>query len=453
MIVQKFGGTSVQDTTWIERVLQIAEDSLDRAPVMVASAMGKTTDALAAVAELAADGEADAAHERIDALWRHHSETLQSLVGDAKDITVLGLDESPFQRIERLFQELRALVRGMILIRECTARTQDALLSFGELLSTTVIAAAAGSRGMSAQLLDSRSFIVTDEHFTAANPDLEATTERVRKLVVPEAGKLLIAQGFIASTRQSVTSTLGRGGSDYSATLIGAALEAEEVQIWTDVDGIMTSDPRIIAEARSIPEISYSEAAELAYFGARVVHPSTIQPAIEDDIPVIVRNTARPEHPGTRITAASQTRGVQALAEKRGITVITVHSYRMLNAYGFLSSLFAVFAQHQLSVDLVATSEVSVSITIDRALDLSPVVRDLEQYGRVEIEHHKGIVCLVGQDLWKDSRVVARVFNVLADVPLRMISLGSSDTNLSLVVSEEDTEDAIRRLHREFFSE
>jgi len=343
------------------------------------------------------------------------------------------------------------------LIREASPRTRDALLAFGERLSTLLIYAGALQQGVPTRLLDSRTLLRTDSTFGSAMVDFAATREALRA-AIPSSGpsgdaerELVIMQGFIASNPEGVTTTLGRGGSDYSATIIGAAVDAEEVQIWTDVDGIMSADPRLVPAARTLADISYVEAAELAFFGARVVHPFTIQPAIDRGIPVYVRNTAHPDEPGTRIRGGFAERGVRAITAKRGITVITINSYRMLNAYGFLSRIFGVFARHQVSVDLVATSEVSVSMTVDRPERVAAIVGELETHGQVTVEEEKAIVSLVGKDLWKDSSVLARVFSTLEGISVRLISLGSSDTNLSLVVADGEAARAVERLHDAFF--
>ncbi len=448
MIVLKFGGTSLRDSEWILRALRIAEKQIDRAPVIVASAMGKTTDRLAELADHAQRGEHDGIAEGVDALEAAHERALQELTEaefpEADPVNAHG-------DLAALFGEVRSLLQGVALIRECSSRTMAALLSFGERLSTLIIHAAAASRGIPTVLLDSRKLIRTDSVFASATPDFDRSNVLLQTHLQARAGKLHIMQGFIASDANEVTTTLGRGGSDYTATIVGAALDAEEVQIWTDVDGIMTADPRLVSATRTLKEISYVEAAELAFFGARVVHPYTIQPAIDCGIPVYVRNTGKPEHPGTRITEEFAERGVRAITLKRDITVITVNSYRMLNAYGFLSRIFDVFARNQVSVDLVATSEVSVSMTVD-APERIPAVRSaLEQYGQVSVEADKAIVSLVGKDLWKDSSVLAKVFQTLEGIPVRLISLGSSDTNLSLVVSAEDGAGAVTRLHEVFF--
>jgi aspartate kinase len=304
---------------------------------------------------------------------------------------------------------------------------------------------------MEAELLDSRDLIKTDDNFTAAAPIEDLTQRQVTSHVRAKPGMLIIVQGFIASTTGGATTTLGRGGSDYTATIIGAALRAEEVQIWTDVTGIMTSDPRIAKSARTVEKISYREAAELAYFGAKVIHPSTIQPAVNLGIPVWVKNTFLPQESGTCIIPNVPGIGLRAIACKKGITLINISSSRMLQAYGFLRRIFEIFEKHQTAVDLIATSEVSVSVTIDNASAVNAIARELSEIGTVGVESDKSIVCLVGQDLWKDTRFLARAFSSLKGTPVRMISLGSSDINLSFVVPVEATEDAVRTLHEEFF--
>ncbi|WP_455382810.1 lysine-sensitive aspartokinase 3 [Salinispira pacifica] len=444
MIVLKFGGTSVQDAARMDRVLDIADRQLDRAPILVSSAMGKTTDRLVRIGEDAVAGNARAATEGVDALRTYHHETADAfLTGENLGMARIALDD--------LFGELGSLVKGLILIRECTARTSDALLSFGELLSTTLLSFRAQERGIPAEFLDSRHFIKTDEEFTHAAVDFARTNAAIQQMVRPEPGRLLIAQGFIGSTEKGVTTTLGRGGSDYTATILGSALEAEEVQIWTDVNGIMTADPRVVPEAVSIPVINYDEAAELAYFGAKVVHPSTIQPAVEKGIAVWVKNSVDPDGPATRIAPEPGSPGLRAIASKKRITLITIDSSRMLNAYGFLSAIFAVFEKHRISVDLIATSEVSVSMTVDTPLNVERAVSDLSSFGRVTVEQGNSIICLVGRDLWKETSFIARVFTVLQGTPVRLISLGSSDINLSLVVPEGDADRSVRQLHGEFF--
>lgn len=443
MIVLKFGGTSVRNAEWINRVLDIAHAELPRSPLLVSSAMAGVTDDLLSMACSAAQGRGEEALQLLESVRQRHIQTCNELLERHESAT--------HNTLEQLISDVRHLIQGISLVRECTPRTQDAVVSFGERLSTLLIAAAGEARGIQVRLFDSREFVRTDDQFTSATCLLEPTYRLIREGITPHPHTLLIVQGFIGATADGVTATLGRGGSDFSATIFGAALQAEEVQIWTDVDGILTADPRIVSIARQVEVLSYPEAAELAFFGAKVVHPFTIQPAVERAIPVTVRNTGRPEQAGTRIQAASEVHGVRALATRKGITVITIHSSRMLNAYGFLSRIFAVFERFRISVDLVATSEVSVSMTVDNAVNLRPAIGELEKYGSVQVETRQAILSLVGRNLWRDPSFVTRVFTSLADVPLRMISLGSSDINLSLVMSESSVDTAMRTLHGEFF--
>lgn len=454
MIVLKFGGTSVRNIEWIDKALDIAEKELSRAPVIVASAMGKTTDRLQEIASLAATNPGQ--HDPVAGTFARYTKLLAELKTYHVNEAQKGLTGSNkvecLEIIDEYFNSLQSILKGLNLLKEKTARSNDAIFSFGEHLSTLIISHRAKQRGIKATLLDSRAFIKTDDNFSCALPLFSLTDGLIKQHVKNRKGELIITQGFIASTRDGITTTLGRGGSDYTATIIGAALDAEEVQIWTDVSGIMTSDPRMVKKAKTIPQISYKEAAELAYFGARVMHPSTIQPAIDKKIPVIIKNTGQPKNPGTSIVPDIPERGLKAIASKVDITLINVTSSRMLLAYGFLKSIFQIFDKYKTPVDLVSTSEVSVSMTIDNPEMLDMIKADLENIGIVSIEPSMSIICLVGQELWKDSLFITRVFRVLKFIPIRMISLGSSDTNLSLVVPSVYTDDTVRRLHQEFFN-
>jgi len=305
MIVLKFGGSSVQNGDRIRKALNIALSQIERAPVLVSSAIGKTTNTIESIIEYAVAGEKDKAFDLADSIKSEH-------INIASQILSAGILELTISEISELMCQFSSFVKGLSLLHECSPRSRDALLSFGELLSTKIIAACAAEQGINSELLDSRDFIKTDENFNAAMPDLIETEKMVKQNVFPISGKLLVAQGFISSTFNGVTSTLGRGGSDYTATLIGSALSAEEVQIWTDVDGIMTTDPRVVSGAKTIKSITYSEAGELAFFGAKVVHPATIQPAVRQRIPVLVKNSLNPDSVGTAILPVVKDKGVKA---------------------------------------------------------------------------------------------------------------------------------------------
>lgn len=444
MTVMKFGGTSLANVALIDRALDIVTRALESGVVLVASAIGATTDGLQAVADAAGRGDHAAAQAEVVAIRERHTTAIDAAItGAARTTCHRSLDE--------LFAELDPIVTGLALLKQWTPRSNDAILGFGERLSTLIIAARARERGVDTRLVDSRTLIRTDDHFMQAAVDLDETARLIRDGANPEAGTLVVAQGFIAATAEGHQTTLGRGGSDYTATLFGAALEATEVVIWTDVDGVMTCDPRLISEARTLSQISYHEAAELAYFGARVVHPATIQPAVSSSIPVAVRNAAAPQRGGTRIVADAPSAGPKAIAFKRGITLINVTSSRMLLAYGFLRRIFEIFENHRTPVDLVATSEVSVSVTIDNPQALQRIVSDLEEIGATSVDTGVTIVAVVGQELWEQPTFLPTAVAALQGVPLKMMCLGASDVNLSLVVPDSATEQAVRSLHRSFF--
>ena len=455
MTVMKFGGSSLATAELLDHAIGIAEGALADGVVLVASAMGGTTDRLQQVAHAAGRGDgkgADAMVARLadehvaaarvlaDRIYNHPAD---ELLGHAEYKLAIG-------QLRTLFDELRAIVTGMGLLRQWTPRSNDAVLGFGERAVTILLTACARQRGIDARLLDSRTVIVTDDHFMHANVRQPETSERIRSAGRPAAGRLLVAQGFIAATDEQVPTTLGRGGSDYTATLFGAALEADEVVIWTDVTGIMTCDPRLVPAARTQPVITYREAAEMAYFGARVIHPATIQPAVRGGIPVAVKNTRAPAQAGTRIATEAPS-GAKAIAYKRGITLINVTSSRMLLAYGFLRRIFEIFEHHRTPVDLVATSEVSVSMTIDDTAHLDAIAADLAEVGAVNIDRDASLVSIVGQDLWEQPGFLGTAVSALEGVPLKMMCLGSSDINLSLVVADAATETAVLSLHRRFF--
>ncbi len=429
----------------MDQALNIAESQLSRAPVMVCSAMGGVTDRIISTIELAAEGRMEEAMDSFSAVEAMHHECARAFLnGTVLDQVMSHLDD--------LFSQYASILKGVGLLRECSPRSRDALLSFGERLSTRLIQGRAELRGIPSKLADARAFIRTDENFSQARPDMPETLRLTRQHIQPQAGTLVITQGFIASGPSGVTTTLGRGGSDYSASILGAALNAEEIQIWTDVTGIMTCDPRIIPGASTIPEITYLEAGELAFFGAKVVHPATIQPAVAQNIPVWVKNTSAPEEYGTRIASQAGDAGLKALSVKKNITVVSITSSRMLEAHGFLKQLFAIFDAEETPVDLVSTSEVSVSMTIERTDHLERIVGQLEELGEVSVEKGLAIICMVGRHLWKDAAFPARAFGALKDIPIRMISLGASEVNLSVVVPEERATDSLQKLHNCFFA-
>jgi aspartate kinase len=456
MIVMKFGGTSVGDAAAIRQVAEIVKSKLNRAPVVVVSAMARVTDTLLHIARIATERRYEEAAAVIDELRARHLETAHELMAGAETGDGYSLDWAE-RSIDYQINELKGLARSLATLGEMTPRSQDAIVSFGERLSSVVVTAAFAARGIPAELVDSRQFIVTDNQFTRAAPDMAATRQRARDVLLPvlESRCVPVAQGFIGSTVSGVTTTIGRGGSDYSAAIIGAALEAEAIEIWTDVDGLLTADPRLVKTARRIRVISFTEAAELSYFGAKVLHPSTVMPAVEQSIPVHIFNTHNPSCEGTLIAAEPPPSRslIKSIAFKRGVTVINITSTRMLMAYGFLRAIFEVFERHQTSVDVVTTSEVSVSMTLDSTENLDGIRRDLQQIGEVNIEREKAIVCVVGANLKFTPGVVGRLFSAIGGANVNMISQGASEINLTFVTDDSDVASVVERLHEAFFSD
>ena len=450
MIVMKFGGTSVEDARAIERAAEIVRGRLPEQPVVVVSALAKVTDQLLAMGQAAGRGEREAALEMSRALRERHFTT-------AADLLKTGVFTQFHAQLEDEFDELDELLRGIAAVGELTRRTTDTVLSFGERLSSKIVAAAFSQRSLDAALVDSRTCIVTDSRHTRATPLFDETNDRLEAHVLPllKAKRLPLMGGFIAATLEGVTTTIGRGGSDFSAAIVGAGLGAGRIEIWTDVDGMKTTDPTVCPDARRIKVISFDEAAELAYFGAKVLHPATLLPAIQKNIPVHVLNSRNPKNEGTKIIAsAPRCRNIfKAIAAKKRITIVDVVATRMLMAHGFLKAIFEVFDRHRCPVDVVSTSEVSVSLTVDSNEAIPAVAQDLSALADVKYEGRKAIVCLVGENLRGTPGIAAKVFGAIQDINVRMISQGASEINLTFVIEEDDVPEVVRRLHQMFFAD
>ena len=449
MIIMKFGGTSVEDARAMNNVIEIVAKERARKPVVVLSAIAGATNTLLRSADIALESNLEKAHAQLHSLFERHVLILENLIENRTEVQLLILS------IRKRFDELKTLCQGIAILGELTNRSRDAIASVGEELSTMILAKAMAEKGLPAELVDARTWMMTDDQFAGATPLFDRINEETHNRILPliEGGKIVITQGFIGATARRITTTLGRGGSDYSAAILGSALNAEEIQIWTDVDGVLTADPRIAPAAKKLKVISFREASELAYFGAKVLHPSTIQPAVEKNIPVVVLNSKRPQSTGTRIVGnpPKTNAAVKSIASKKGITVINIQSTRMLMAYGFLSSIFAVFQRHETSVDLVSTSEVAVSLTIDNTSRLEQVVKDLQAFAEVTVIQNQSIVCVVGEQMRSTTGIVDRVFRAVSNINVMMISQGASEINMSLVVDEHVVAQAVQQLHREFF--
>jgi len=450
MIVMKFGGTSVQDAAAIDRAAAIVRARIPEQPVVVVSALGGITDQLLAMANAAGSGNREKSLELSRAARARHYNTASDLLGT-------HAFEQIAPELEADFNALDELLRGVVAVGELTPRTTDTISGFGERVSSKIAAAAFSQRGIEASHVDSRQCIVTDSTFGKAVPLFEETHARLVENVKPmlDRKRVPVMGGFIASTREGISTTLGRGGSDFSAAIVGGGLGATRIEIWTDVDGMMTTDPNLCPEARRIKTISFEEAAELAYFGAKVLHPATLLPAIQENIPVLVLNSRNPKCEGTRITATSpKSKNIfKAIAAKKRITVVDVVATRMLMAHGFLKSIFEVFANHRCPVDMVSTSEVSVSVTVDSNESIAAIAADLAKLADVKYEGRKAIVCLVGENISSTPGIAAKVFSAIPDATIHMISQGASEINISFVIDEADVPDVVSRLHRTFFSE
>ncbi|MEO8622531.1 MAG: lysine-sensitive aspartokinase 3 [bacterium] len=449
MIVCKFGGTSVGDAVAISRTAAIIAGRRDRNPIVVVSALGGATNTLLQIAEQSANGHLIGALRAVEGLRDRHLAQAETLLGNdpAMCADICG-------ELSAMFDELAALAEALKTLGDLTPRSLDAIASLGEQLSSVLVVAALRRHGLNAEHVDARHIMITDAQYTRAEPQSDAIAEAAQRIIMPivRAGRIPVLGGFIGSAQGSgVTTTLGRGGSDYSASLVGAALQAEAIEIWTDVDGMLTADPRVVPDARLIERIGFDEASELASFGAKVLHPNTISPAVMRGIPVWVLNSMRPKGSGTLITFDSPRRPVTAIAGKSGVTLVKVRSPRMLLTEGFLRTMFEVFERHHTSVDVVATSEVSVSVTIDDASRLEALVVDLRALGDVTMERNRGIVSIVGNGLSDGGTAMATALSAIGDLRVHMLSLSSSGINLTIVVDGAQVNPAMQRLHAAFF--
>jgi aspartate kinase len=472
--VHKFGGASLSDAPAFRRAVQIIKGRSGQLAVVVSAPAG-VTDVLLSLAVRAAAGDGESGAAEVEALRLRYTEILRGAVSH-------GSIKAVAAEIDRSMEELSRLLSSLAVLKELTARTRDFIVSRGERLSAQILAAALAAAGGKARYVDATEVIFTDGPFGGASPNLMLTDLAARKTLRPLclAGIVPVVPGFIGAAkieehdddhaeghdrappprgrddrRARGVTTLGRGGSDLTATLIGRALSAREVSLWKDVPGLLTADPRVVPDARVIPQLHLREAAELAYFGAKVLHPATVLPAVEKNIPVLVLNSRNPSNEGTRIlgrTPRSHSM-FKAIAAKGRITVVEIVAARMLMAHGFLAKVFEIFARHRCAVDVVSTSEVSISLTVDSNEAIPQIAADLEKLAFVKYSGRKAIVCLVGENLRDTPGVAAAIFDAIRDINVRMISQGASEINLTFVVDEADVPEAVRRLHARFFTD
>ncbi|CAN5882188.1 lysine-sensitive aspartokinase 3 [soil metagenome] len=446
-VVLKFGGTSVGDAEAIGRLVRHVSEARQHGPaVAVVSALSGVTDRLLQLASAAATGNSAAIEAGVAELQARHELVARQVAADPEGLTTV---------LARGFAEFRNLLNAVATLRDASPRSRDAIAAYGELLSSRIVAGACSASGLEAAWVDARLALVTNDSFGAAVPLMDETESAVAAHVLPviAAGEVPVLGGYIGATPDGVTTTLGRGGSDYSAAIFGAALGAREIQIWTDVDGMMTADPRVVPSTHVVPRLSFGEASELAYFGAKVLHPSTILPAVAKAIPVRILNSRRFGGTGTLITGSSPVDGpLAALACKRHITVVDVTSTRMLMAHGFLRRVFEVFERCRAPIDVVSTSEVSISVTVDDDRRLAEIASELSSFADVSVERDMAILCAVGDGLRRDPRLASRILGSLEQFPLRMVSQAASRRNVTVVLQDSVAAAAMIHLHATFFA-
>jgi aspartate kinase len=453
LVVMKFGGTSVEDPAAIGRTASIVQGRIAKgcSPVVVVSAMARVTDQLLRAATCAAQGDRTGALAISSRLRSRHRDTAAALVKNPEDSAAL------ITLIDNKFDSLDEVLRGLAAILELTPRISDLIVSYGERISSQIVAAAFREQGIDAAHVDARDVVITDSEFGKAAPIDALIEQRAQELLIPliNKAKVPVMGGFIASNEAGMTTTLGRGGSDFTGALIGGAVNADAIEIWTDVDGIMTADPRVCPDALRVKVISFEEAAELAYFGAKVLHPATILPAVKKNIPVLVLNSRNASCEGTRIISIAPhcKSPFKSIAVKKKLAIIDVVASRMLMTHGYLRQIFDVFDKHKCAVDMVSTSEVSVSLTVDSNASLPELSAELGKLADVKYEGKKALICLVGEDIRGQSGMAARVFSAIKHINVRMISQGASEINMSFMIEEDDADEALRSLHAAFFQD
>ena len=444
----KFGGTSVQDGAAISRVIEIVRARMGRRPVVVVSALSKVTDLLYKICDEAAALHTETALDHIATLRTRHL----TVAGDLLAGTPF-LDEA-HTRISALCTDLEAFVRAVCVVGDLSPKSRARIISCGEVLSSTIICYAMNARAIRTNLVDARKLIITDNCYLKGEPDKDAICATAPG-VIAEAFRnvdAVITQGFVSATAEGETTVLGRGGSDYTASLVGMAVGAEEVQIWTDVDGVMTADPRVVEHPVTLPEISFEEAAEMAHFGAKVLHPMTIEPAIRLGIPIWVLDSTHPDRKGTGIFGKDRIAdGIKSVSSKENIQVINIFSTKMINTSGFLSRVFGVFSDFGIPVDMISTSEANISVTVDGTADIGPVVERLSGFAEVTVDRAKAQVSVIGKNLVGSGRIFSALASALASHPVYMISQGSSFINLTIVVDRDACRDVVRLIHRNLF--
>ena len=450
MIVMKFGGTSVANFEAITRTIFIIGGKLDQKPVVVVSALSKVTDLLYRISDAAASRNEAETKELLSQLRQRHVDLAAELLAQSM------MKDEAIAKVNALCDALESIAMAVCSLGELSDRNKAIIISNGEYLSSTIIAYAMNSKGIRTKWVDARGMMVTNNSHLKAEPDMAAIIEKVPGVVADayEGMDAIITQGFVGVTRDGDPTVLGRGGSDYSASLIGMAVDAERIEIWTDVDGVRTADPRSVKNTKYLEKISFEEAAEMAHFGAKVLHPLTIEPAVKKNIPIYVLNSMNPSGKGTAILRNELIEdGVKSVSFKENIKVINIFSTRMINTSGFLRRVFEIFSESKVSVDLISTSEANISVTVDASQNIDPVVAELSEFADVIVDDDKSQVSVIGKNIVRLNGMLKKTFTPLKKCNVYMISQGASFVNISFVVDREELAEVVQDLHDHLFDQ
>ena len=450
MIIMKFGGTSVANFEAITRTIFIIGGKLDQKPVVVVSALSKVTDLLYRISDAAAAGNETETKDLLSQLRQRHVDLAAELLSQSV------LKDEAVANVNSICDSLDSIAMAVCSLGEFSDRNKAIIISKGEYLSSTIIAHAMNSKGIRTRWIDARDMMVTNKSYLKAEPDMSAIAERVPGVVSQayEGVDAVITQGFVGVTADGEPTVLGRGGSDYSASLIGLAMDAERIEIWTDVDGVRTADPRSVKNTKYLEKISFEEAAEMAHFGAKVLHPLTIEPAVKKNIPIYVLNSMNPSGKGTAILRNELIEdGVKSVSFKENIKVINIFSTRMINTSGFLRRVFEIFSESKVSVDLISTSEANISVTVDAAQNIDSVVAQLSEFADVIVDDDKSQVSVIGKNIVRLNGMLKKTFTPLKKCNVYMISQGASFVNISFVVDREELADVVQDLHDHLFDQ
>ncbi len=451
----KFGGTSVANYEAITRTMAIVRSRLAEKPVIVVSALSKVTDLLYRISDKALERDENGANELLTELRNRHTDLAKQLLHSNPELC-----EKACSKVGQICGALDGFVSAVCSLGELSDRSKARIISTGEYLSSTIICHALNANGIKTNFVDARKMMITSDDYLKGEPILDEIIRRVPEVVneafAADGGpyEAVITQGFISATASGEPAVLGRGGSDYSASLIGMAVDADKIEIWTDVDGVRTADPRIVEDTKSISKISFEEAAEMAHFGAKVLHPLTIEPAVMKNIPIYVLNSTNPSAAGTAILKSDDIEdGVKSISFKENIILMNIFSTRMINTSGFLRNVFEIFGENKVSVDLISTSEANISLTLDSDRNLDRVVRELSKFSQVNIEDNKAQVSIIGKNIVNLRGVLQQTMDGIKNSKVYMISQGATYVNISFVVDRDSVKDVVKEVHKFLFEE